>query len=264
MTTRRSIRLAILLAFPLALSAPARADNVLAGNDMFRTDAGSTYQDFSGTPIPASFFDPGSDPFTGTVRFAGSPLGHNTACPLDDLSLVDTIVRRNATANLPLIPSTDTVPIEIVALSLVSVNPITVTYSGGLNPETWNLRVTLSQSAAQVPGSMTITHANPAGGTFSSTLPVTPRFTFTRISDNAIRVLDLGDFGGVIQFQALNVPWIHSVPMAGSCTTNFCVNPGQLTTELSQLAAHGVISICPQPPTPARSHTWGLVKVIYR
>ena len=264
MAMRHHVHLAILLTLPLLLPVAARADNVIAGDDLFRTDQASSYQDFSGTPLPPSFFDPGSDPFVGTVQFKGLPLGVHPACPLDDLSQVDTIVRRQAGASLPVIPSSDTVPIEIIALQLVSANPITVTYNGGLNPEAWNVRVTLSQSAPQVPGTMTINHLNPQGGTFSSILPVKPLFTFTRISDNAVRVLDLGDFGGAIQFQAQNVPWIHVVPTSGSCASNFCVNPGQLTTEQALLAAHGVLSICPQHPTPARTPTWGLIKVSYR
>ncbi len=126
------------------------------------------------------------------------------------------------------------------------------------------MAVTLSQSALQPIGSMTITHSSSPGGTFNSTLPVTPRFTFTRISDNAVRVLDLGDVGGVTQFQASNIPWLHVVPPSGSCASNFCVNPNQLTTEQAPLAAHRVISICPQVPTSSRPPTWGSVKVIYR
>ena len=244
--------------------AAARADDVLPGNDLFRTDPGTTFQDFSGTPIPADFFDPGSDPFTGIVQFKGQPLISSPHCPADDLSQVDTIVRRLAPASLPIVPSSDTIPIEILQLQLVSVNPITVTYNGGVNPEPWILDVTLSTSAPQAQGSMTLRHLNPSGGTFDSTLPVTPKFIFTRISDNAVRVLDLGDFGGIIQFQAQNVPWEHTVPPAGSCTSNFCVNPDQLTVEQAMLAAHGVISICPVDPTPTRSSTWGSVKTLYR
>lgn len=242
----------------------ADANSVAAGLDLFRTDPTTTSQDFSGAPIPADFFDPGSDPFIGIVRFGGQPLGAHSLCPADDLSTVDTIVRRLAPANLPIIPSSDTIPIEIVELSLVSVNPITVTYNGGQNPELWDVRVTLSPSQAQPPGSMTIHHTNPSGGTFDSTLPVIPLFTFERQSDNALRFLDLGQIPMAIQFQASNVPWAHTTPPSGSCTSNFCVNPGALTEELALLAAHGVISVCPDEPTAASAGTWGRVKTLYR
>jgi hypothetical protein len=39
--------------------------------------------------------------------------------------------------NVPVVPGTDVVPIEIVALSLVSVNPITVTYNGLICAHSW-------------------------------------------------------------------------------------------------------------------------------
>ncbi len=248
MAARTRVGTAVLMATALLVPTAAPAHNVLAGDDLFRTDPGS-YQDFSGAPIPAGFFDPGSDPFTGLVHLRGNPPGSNPACPVDDLSQVDTIVRRLNNATLPVIPSSATVPIQIVALNLVSVNPITVTY-GGVNPQTWNVAVTLSQSAPQPIGSMTITHSSSPGGTC--------------ISDNAVRVLDLGDVGGVTQFQASNIPWLPVVPPSGSCASNFCVNPNQLTTEQAPLAAHRVISICPQVPTSSRPPTWGSVKVIYR
>lgn len=253
-------------AFLLAALVPtlATADNVLPGYDLFATDPTSTYQDFSGTPIPAGFFDPGSDPFTGTVRFGGLPLVHNPVCPADNLTTVDTIVQRLATANVTTIPSSDTIPIEIVALNLVSVNPITVTYSGGFSPELWNVQVVLSPSLPQPMGSMTIHHTIPTGGTFDSTLPVVPMFIFQRVGDGALRYLDLGLFPIAIQFSGNNVPWAHTVAPAGSCTSNFCVNPGSLTTEQSMLAAHGVLSVCPSAPTPTRAATWGILKVMYR
>ncbi|MFQ5599222.1 MAG: hypothetical protein ACE5G2_01570, partial [Candidatus Krumholzibacteriia bacterium] len=147
--------------------------NVDAGMDLWRTDPNTTFQDLSGTPIPADFFDPGSDPFDGVIGLGGVALGASTTCPNDDLSIVDTIVERLATAVLPTVPSTDTVPIEIVELSLRSTEPITVTYNGGMNPELWDVDVHLSQ-LPQPQGTMTITKNHPNGGFFSSDLPVLP------------------------------------------------------------------------------------------
>ena len=127
-----------------ALSSPVNANL-----DYFATQP-SSYKDFSGTPIPPDFFAPGSDPFQGTVYFLGEPLS--------PVSNYDTVVERLESARFPHpFSSNDTIPIEIIALSLVSVNPITVTYNGGSNPELWRINVTLSQ-APQTAGNMTITH----------------------------------------------------------------------------------------------------------
>ncbi len=82
--------LAILIALPTA----GFGQDILAGHDLFETDPGTTWLGFSYQPIPADFFEPGSDPFDGVIAFAGNPLGSHPACPNDDLSLVDTIVER--------------------------------------------------------------------------------------------------------------------------------------------------------------------------
>jgi hypothetical protein len=172
-------------------AAPTMALTVIpAGSDMWTTPSGAAHHNFALGPVPADFFDPGSDPFEGDVIYDGLPLVAN---PADALSGADTIVERlTDTTDLDAGPST--VDIEIVALSLVGVNPITVTYNGGLNPEEWNVAVCLSPSPQPV-GSMTITKTHPDGGTFDSTLPVVPLFTFTRVSDGAVRELDCGQAG---------------------------------------------------------------------
>jgi hypothetical protein len=265
----RSVHLTILAAASLVLFAPAitfASTDVLPGFDLFQTDASTTFQDFSGMPIPADFFDPGSDPFGGIIALQGVPLQSHPACPNDDLSTVDTIVERRQQAVLPQpFPSSAVIEIEIVALQLRSSSPITVTYNGGQDPELWDVDVELSQTSAQPIGSMTIEHTHPSGGIFSSTLPVVPRFTFTRVSDSAVRVLDAGDLGPAItEFRAFDLPWLHVVPPVTSCTSNFCVNPGNLTVEQAVLAAHGVLAVCPEEPTQAQPETWGAVKSIYR
>lgn len=105
--------------------------------------------DFANSPIPAGFFGPGSDPFQGRVEFCGEPLEST----LGTLGTIDTIVRRPS-PTVPLSPPAgmDTVPIEIVALSLVSCQPITVTYNAGTSFELWNVSAALSQFAPQTPG----------------------------------------------------------------------------------------------------------------
>lgn len=244
------------------LASAAVAQDVQPGSDLFHTDPATTFQNFSGSPIPADFFGPGSDPFDGIINFGGQPLGPSSQCPNDDLGLlgVDTIVERPAPAQLPGTPSSDTIPIEIVELSLVSIQPIVVTFNGGQNPELWDVRLGLSQMP-QAPGQMNVTKLNSLGGTFDSVLPVLPKFVFEPVGGGTTRELDFGLLGmQPVQFQAQDVPWVYGNPPATSCTSNFCVNPNNLTVEQSLDAQHGVISICleagQQVPTVS---TWLLV-----
>jgi hypothetical protein len=161
-------------------------------------------------PLPPNFFDPGSLPFTGQVVFAGVPLN---STPLMEVFPADTIVERLEPSVVG--PGGEaTVPIIIKALSLASIQPITVTYQFG-PPELWNVRTHLSSVAPQAPGSMTIT-GNTCfdGGTFTATLPVRPRFVFSRLSDNAQRVFDFGQLPGqpTVQFNTLNGHWMRFNP----------------------------------------------------
>jgi len=167
---------------------PLGAQDVLPGIDVWTTPpGGTTFSDFSGNPIPADFFNPGSDPFFGTIVFGGQPLPDLGPPSAPSLFPTDTVVERLETAPMP---GPATIPIEIKALSLVSVQPITVTYNGGQNPELWDVRAALSSVAPQTQGSMVIEQTCPQGGIFDSTLPVTPKLIFTRQSDLQVRVVD--------------------------------------------------------------------------
>ena len=179
-----------------------------AGLDFYTTPSGGgTNADFGATPIPAGFFGPGSDPFTGNVILGGSPLSTSPPGLIDP---VNTIVRRLATVDLSGPGDIETIPIELVALSLTSVNPITVTYNGGQNPELWRVGVSVSQSQPEPVGTLTAT-AGPCGGvggTFDATLPVLPRFTFTRLNDGMVGVFDYGTQGlPPIVFGTAIEPW---------------------------------------------------------
>ena len=119
---------------------PLWAQDVQPGIDIWTTPGGGTT--FQEAAIPADFFDPGSDPLAGRIEFEGVPLPTLVGPPF---SPTDTIVERLAPAVLPGPGTQDTIPIEIVALSLQSAQPITVTYSG-VNPELWDVQVCLSDS----------------------------------------------------------------------------------------------------------------------
>jgi hypothetical protein len=103
-----------------------------------------------------------------------------------------------------------TVDIEIIELSLRSVDQITVT--GTNPPEPWDVEVDLSPNP-QPTGSMTIKHHNTNGGTYDSTLPVCPLFTFSQqVPPFDIQQLDicLAAFPPVM-IGTSDAPWTHGV-----------------------------------------------------
>ncbi|HNK69899.1 MAG TPA: hypothetical protein PKH36_14330, partial [Flavobacteriales bacterium] len=213
---------------------PLDACNLIPpGFDCFTTGCGATSTDFSETPIPADFFDPGSEPFDGRVILGGGTLGGT-----------DTRVQRLGDGHLlgP-IPSTDVIPIELVQLNLVSCEPITVRYCIGDLPETWSVSVDLSPTPAPL-GQMMVTKTHANGGFFTSQFFVQPRFTFTRVGDGAVRVLDTGLLGlpPFIMSSTGPAPWVHqaSIPMnPAPCGANFV--PG--------------VQEANAPPTPGSSCT---------
>jgi hypothetical protein len=220
-------------------------------------------------PIPPGFFGPGSDPFYGTVCLRGDPLAGGS---FGDAS---TLVQRSSHPFARTDPpgSTATVPIEIVALSLVSCQPITVTYSGGPAPEHWNVLVERSVVPAP-PGTLhaTKTHAN--GGTFSSQFYVQPRFTFTKVCGPPTPlVLDTGELGmPPLPFSAPDGYWVHDLDPAlhifAPSDGNFVPGvqetiPGDpssqelrrmIAQEASGAARHTVFPAQPIPPPPPDPH----------
>ena len=123
--------------------------------------------------IPADFFAPGSEPFTGTVVLQGEP---DAIDPGGETSVV---LQRRSDPVTPWAPpgALGTVDIEIVELRLVSIDPIPVPV--GTDTSFWDVHVRLSPAQAdQAPGQITAhkTHAN--GGTYDSMLVVQPLFVF--------------------------------------------------------------------------------------
>ncbi len=227
---------AVALALTAGRSDLARAatDTVQAGYDLLETDGNNTSMDFINAPIPADFFGPGSDPFTSSVPLEGVPFDSfdpGTGA-VTGLSPTDTIVERLQDAGPTGFP--DTIDIEIVALELKSVSPITVTFNGGQDPEIWDLEVQVPPNDPnQVIGSMTVRHEGANGGTFDAVLPVKPDLTFTKVSNPLdVRVLDWHLEGlPPIAFQATGENWCHDAnPLANP--------PGQIVIEKAGLTTN--------------------------
>jgi hypothetical protein len=225
------VTLSMLVVAPTASPAEERALSIPPGYDLFVTDPAETHVYLQ---IPADFFAPGSDPFNEVVQFAGVPLERFNGFDVGD---ADTIVRRLDAANPA--PS-DTVPIELVALSLKSVQPIYVTNGDGCG-QLWDVTVGLSPTQAS-PGQMTIRKS----GTFDSQLQVRPFFKFTDLQLGCTQTLDGGSlppfgftatdsfFDVFCELPALSVPGLND---------GFCAGfdgEKHLTIHSASNAQHGV------------------------
>jgi len=170
-----------ILVVGLFVTGKSRAQGTLVqqGDDKFETtNNGETYHNFSASKIKQDFFGPGSNEYTGVVPLEGVPLAGQGD--------IDTIIHRNQDVWVP-----GTTTLKMTALSLKSINPITVTYNNGTPSDQWNVTVSLSTFKDST-GSMTIN----SGGTMDSSLQVWPRFTFTRVGGGPTLVLDTGDPNG--------------------------------------------------------------------
>ncbi|MFQ5491107.1 MAG: hypothetical protein ACE5GE_10325 [Phycisphaerae bacterium] len=180
-----------------------------AKNDPWFTPAGGgTTQNFAPEPIPAGFFDFGGqscEAFAGTIGFEGLPLNES------ETGAADTIVQRNGDPIAPSDPvgTERAVEIQIVALSLISTDPITVMCDG--QPTQWDVLLDLSDTPSPM-GTLTATKDNDNGGTAVSVLPVLPRYTFTHTADPSVeRVLDFAtDQREATEFRA-DLEWIHTL-----------------------------------------------------
>ncbi|NIB38279.1 hypothetical protein HBA55_01710 [Pseudomaricurvus alkylphenolicus] len=160
----------------LGLATLTSANTIPMGNTHLDTQT-PTFIEFNPPQLPAGFFAPNpnfADPFFGPFS---PPL-----IELEGLGDPDTIVRRKEDIVLSNIGDTATVDIEIVALSLRSVEPFQVDVGG--QTQDWMLDITLPSSVPQPLGQMTIERTSNEGGTFLATLPVMPLLVFTRQSDN--------------------------------------------------------------------------------
>ncbi len=217
------------------------------GVDLFETVPGTNFEFDAAHAIPAGFFEPGSEPFSGVIKLGGAPLDSFEG---RDTGTTDTIVRRKRAADLSGRAGSDTVPIELVALNLVSVQPITVTYPGAKPDQQWDVYVE-ETSLKPSKGSMTITKANANGGTFDSVLEVRPLFIFVRQTDGKTRKLDMGlpqydAMSRLIRVRGDDVPWQLGCPpgilVVPGLNDDYCPSATAtkpvITTERARLARH--------------------------
>lgn len=272
----------VVVLLTVGISGTALAVNIPAGSDLWVTVPETSYQDFSALPLPPTFFGAGSDPFSGRVDFAGQPIA-----PATGLGPTDTVVERLALATIVPGGTPVTIPIEIVALNLVSVSPITVTFNGGASSSTYSVKVCIDPAAAQPGSTMTIHHENEHGGSFTSDLNMVVHMTFTKTSGvSGVASVSLSaplDFPSTTRgYWLLSVPAPFSSPTIGAplvvpnncgglgaytippTSSNFFAgyrkldddpDPDPLTCygkfmscHDAQLYAHGVLP--PQTPTP--------------
>jgi len=124
--------------------------------------------------LPAGFLGPDVGSFSGRVEFGSKPLNPGGSGD------ADTRLQRPKDPVRPVDPpgAQGTVPVELVALSLQSVAPITVDCGG--EQHQWNVEVGLSPTVTPPPGTLTATKSHPNGGTFDCSFPVQPLLTFTQ------------------------------------------------------------------------------------
>ncbi|HEY0630654.1 MAG TPA: hypothetical protein VGC98_01255 [Thermoleophilaceae bacterium] len=228
-------------------AADARA--VAPGFDLFQTDPEQNVFKFVGkSAIPAGFFTPDSQPFEGSVNFGGNPL---ITFQGQGVGNADTVVERTAAATPgPGSTAGDPAPIELRALSLLGIAPIEVVT--GQTTQRWDVRASLSPSRPSS-GSIRLTQSDPNGGTLDSQITVYPIFTFTRVSDGATRVLDVGAlpdgsrpddpvFGQATPWRAGCVAPALSVPALnpGFCAGQLPAGGTTLTIEQGVNLQHGI------------------------
>ncbi|MHC4775549.1 MAG: hypothetical protein ACYTBR_09825 [Planctomycetota bacterium] len=203
----------------LATWGPCPVELVPAGIDCWETSCGRTKASFCEQPLPADFFEPGSEPFEGTVALQGAT------------GEADTQVARLQDMVFDRVPQSDTIDIEIVALNLVSCAPITVMVFG--EPQAWDVAVSLSETQPP-PGQMTVTKTHENGGVFTSDFLVQPVFTFTKVDPpHDVRVLDTGLAGYSPDhlFSVGEMPWVHELEPGmpiEPCGVNFVPGVEQL------------------------------------
>ncbi len=121
----------------LVCAATASADFIVVGSTDFLVTQPGTFSNLAGAGLPVA---------PGNIALLGNPAAGN---------FFDTAIARLAPAIFTGVGDSDTIPIEIIALSLMSVNP--VAGAGPLAGSFFDIFIDLSPFTASL-GTMTITH----------------------------------------------------------------------------------------------------------
>jgi hypothetical protein len=177
--------------------APLMADSVIQrGIDIFTTtDDGTTYYDFSKTPLPAGFFCKGSPAFTGRITFKGLPI--ETGEP-GQLHGTDTVIERLDDAVFDA-TGTAVTRIQFRALSLVSIAPVKTACGS------FHAYVTLAGKQRET--LMRIIRTSDAGGKFLAPLAVNARLTFIPVKPPHGRRAQKLEITTSFTFPASPIPW---------------------------------------------------------
>jgi len=213
-----------------ASTSPAWAMDVLPGFDLFMTTQ-TTQVDLSG-------FGLGIVPLQGDESLSGIPG-------------TDTIVERLAGAGVPNVGDSNTVPIELISLSLVSVSPVKIELLD------FDLHVVGgSDFEPQFLGEMTINRNDPNGGNFSAILPVNATLHFFEVGGDGSNDI-IVPFSDVFVSQGVwsHTPAFFSCFIPGFAAGNFFPGVDPLsfdkvpTFEQAQFAIHTVIPCMMMPPS---------------
>ncbi|PYT17351.1 MAG: hypothetical protein DMF51_02715 [Acidobacteria bacterium] len=125
--------------------------------------------------------------------------------------VVDTIVQRKTSALFGKEGDTQTIPIEILALSLKSASPLVVTF-GGTSPQNWDVFVTLDGLQTQGTQDLTLTEeAWKMGTTRLGSLPVNFKVTFQHLTDTRLMAgLNIAFSGTQGTFNGMSTPTLSS------------------------------------------------------
>jgi len=144
---RKSLLLSLAAIFCAISSATsALAAEIAPGWDLFETAPGTTFNGAAFTGVPIGTYN-----FGGTI--GTKPIGNT-----------DTIVRRLGSAVVAVPPGNAVVPVEMVALQLVSALPVDL--GAGLN--LYYITLQSARGGPQTTGNLNIQFADNNGGTFSS------------------------------------------------------------------------------------------------
>ncbi|MCK4340455.1 MAG: hypothetical protein KAY37_01870 [Phycisphaerae bacterium] len=229
---------------------------------------GGTYHNFgaAGQAVPADFFGPGSDPFEGELCFYSVPLGPVDLTAygfgIEEFGDADVLIWREDDpfdrCVIPPVFPTDVVEmeIEVIALSLGSTDPITVTYNGGQNPELWDVALSLSQTSTPPLGLLRATKTHCNGGTYQiDALQVQSLFTFTKVIYPTTELpFDTGLYGiapVVLDLMGADTDyWVHDLDEALTTDNPICTDlhtgleEAEQTTDCTDCNMNGILDDC--------------------